>query len=89
MSSAGVALGWLTVALSSSVPLLLAGRALDGVTSCMLPITQSMVSDLSPAAELSKNLGRLQGLSVGAAFIVGAMAGGVLTQKKGPRFVFK
>jgi hypothetical protein len=30
-----------------------------------------------------------KGLSVGLAFIVGAMGGGILTQKKGPRMVFK
>ena len=88
-SAAGVAIGWLTVAFSNSIPFLLAGRAVDGVTSCMLPITQGMCRDISPAKDLETNMGKLQGVSVGAAFIVGAMSGGILTKKMGPRFVFK
>ena len=88
-SAAGVAIGWLTVAFSNSIPFLLAGRAVDGVTSCMLPITQGMVRDISPPTDLETNMGRLQGVSVGSAFIVGAMSGGILTKKMGPRFVFK
>jgi len=88
LSSAGLAAGWLTVALGSSASLLVAGRAVDGATSCMSPVAQSMVRDLSAPADLGKNLGRLQGLSVGAAFLIGGVAGGVLTQHRGPRFVF-
>jgi len=55
----------------------------------MQPITQSMVADISPADKLLPNLGILQGISLGAAFIVGGAAGAILTQKAGPRTVFK
>jgi len=68
--------------------MLIAGRALDGVTSCMLPICQSAVKDLSTPDRLSANLGTLQGLALGAAFIVGGIAGGVMTKRLQPQEVF-
>jgi hypothetical protein len=40
------------------------------------------VQDLSAPQDLGANLGKLQGLAVGGAFITGAMAGGILTQKQ-------
>jgi hypothetical protein len=37
LACAGIAIGRATVVLSRYLPMLMAGRALDGVTSCMLP----------------------------------------------------
>jgi DHA1 family tetracycline resistance protein-like MFS transporter len=88
LACAGITLGWGTAALSRSVPLLLTGRAIDGVTSCMLPICQSAVKDVTPPNQLVAKLGLLQGVAVGAAFIVGGMAGGILTKARSPREVF-
>lgn len=84
----GIAVGWSTVALSSPLWLLLCGRALDGVTSCMLPICQTAVKDTSDPASLSDRLGTLQGVSLGAAFLLGGSLGGTLTEKASPRAVF-
>lgn len=89
VSACGIAVGWMLVAFTSSMPLLLMGRALDGVTSSMQPLTQSYVKDISVPGSLQQNLGSLQGISIGLSFILGAATGGVLTQKKGPRLVFK
>jgi len=81
LSCVGMALGWATVALGSPMWVLLAGRVLDGVTSCMLPICQSSVKDMSAPEKLSANLGVLQGVAIGAAFLIGGMAGGILAQE--------
>jgi DHA1 family tetracycline resistance protein-like MFS transporter len=88
LACAGITVGWGTVAVSRSLPMLMAGRALDGVTSCMLPICQSSVKDLSTPEQLVAKLGLLQGVAVGAAFIVGGMAGGILSKLRSPREVF-
>ncbi|KAJ1627912.1 major facilitator superfamily domain-containing protein [Pavlovales sp. CCMP2436] len=84
----GVTAGWGTVALSRSLPTLLLGRAVDGVTSCMLPMCQSAIKDITPPEQLVQKLGLLQGIAVGAAFIVGGVSGGVLSKLRGPREVF-
>mmetsp|Transcript_62887 Transcript_62887/g.144133 ORF Transcript_62887/g.144133 Transcript_62887/m.144133 type:complete len:494 (+) Transcript_62887:46-1527(+) len=86
-SGVGAAIGWWTVvqaAKTSNMPLLFAGRALDGVTSCMQPICQSAIRDMSPQDKLKENFGYLLGISVGGAFIVGAIIGGILTSRRGP-----
>lgn len=88
LACAGIAAGWSTVVASRSVPLLLAGRALDGVTSCMLPICQSAVRDISSRRALSARLGVLQGASLGAAFLIGGGAGGALATAASPRLAF-
>lgn len=84
LSSLGVMVGWLTVYCSRSIPVLLVGRAIDGITSCMQPIAQSAVADVSTPEELQKNLPLLTGPAIGGAFIFGAMSGGILTKVKGP-----
>lgn len=88
LACAGVALGWGTVALSHSKAVLLAGRAIDGVTSCMLPICQSAVKDVSTPSQLSTNIGTLHGAAVGTAFIFGGLGGGMLASSRSPREVF-
>ncbi|KAG8464807.1 hypothetical protein KFE25_010175 [Diacronema lutheri] len=88
LACAGITVGWGTAALSRSIPVLLAGRAVDGVTSCMLPICQSAVKDITPPHKLVSQLGLLQGVAVGAAFLIGGMAGGILAKVKSPRHVF-
>lgn len=89
LACSGICVGWGTVAFSRSMPLLIGGRALDGVTSCMLPICQSAVKDVSPSRRLAANLGVLQGVAVGSAFILGGMSGGILSANLPPRDIFK
>jgi len=90
LSSAGVALGWLTVVRSTAthnMPLLYAGRILDGITSCMQPLCQSAVKDISSPEDLEGNFGILQGTAWGGSFIIGGIAGGILTRTRGPDYV--
>ncbi|EKX32699.1 hypothetical protein GUITHDRAFT_121139 [Guillardia theta CCMP2712] len=89
-SAAGLAVGWATVvkaAENKNMALLYFGRMLDGITSCMQPICQSAVQDVSAPEQLKANFGILLGLAVGGAFILGAMMGGIITSIKGPELV--
>lgn len=58
---------------------------IDGCTSCMTPVCQAYVADVSPPAKRAANLGVFQGLSIGMAFIIAFPVGGVLGAKLGPR----
>jgi DHA1 family tetracycline resistance protein-like MFS transporter len=59
---------------------------IDGCSSCMTPLCQSYVCDVSPPAQRAANLGVFQGISVGLAFVLGFPIGGILGAKYGPRF---
>lgn len=47
----------------SSVPLLYLADFVDGCSSCMLPLCQAYISDVSPPDKMAVNLGIFQGLS--------------------------
>ena len=74
---------------TSSVGRLFLADAIDGCTSCMLPVCQAYVTDVSPPEQRAINLGVFQGLAIGGAFIVGGPLGGVLGKKIGARAVMK
>ena len=67
LAGAGVSVGWLTVARATSLSVMVAGRALDGITSCMLPLAQVAVVDCSAPDKVSQNLGVLQVRATAAA----------------------
>lgn len=57
----------------------------DGCSSCMLPLCQAYIADVSEPHKLAGNLGIFQGLSAGGAFIFAFPIGGILGSKFGPR----
>jgi len=57
----------------------------DGCSSCMLPLCQAYIADVSKPEKLAGNLGIFQGLSAGGAFIFAFPIGGLLGSKYGPR----
>ncbi|KAL7552979.1 hypothetical protein ACHAWF_017198 [Thalassiosira exigua] len=57
----------------------------DGCSSCMLPLCQAYIADVSEPQQLAANLGIFQGLSAGGAFILAFPIGGILGSKFGPR----
>ncbi len=72
------ALGSLAVALSSSFPMLLAGRALQGFgAGGIFPVASAVIGDTFPPEKRGGALG-LIGAVFGLAFIIGPILGGVL-----------
>lgn len=72
------ALGSLAVALSSSFPMLLAGRALQGFgAGGIFPVASAVIGDTFPPEKRGSALG-LIGAVFGLAFIIGPILGGVL-----------
>ena len=72
------AVGSLAVALSSSFPMLLAGRALQGFgAGGIFPVASAVIGDTFPPEKRGSALG-LIGAVFGLAFIIGPILGGVL-----------
>jgi DHA1 family tetracycline resistance protein-like MFS transporter len=82
----GTAAGSLLTGLASSVALLFAGRAIDGLSGASVAVAQAAVADLAEPAERPRLLGL-----IGAAFGLGFVAGpalGALAALGGPRAPF-
>jgi len=69
----------------SSASMLYLADFVDGCSSCMLPLCQAFIADVSKPETLAGNLGIFQGLSAGGAFILAFPIGGLLGSKYGPR----
>jgi MFS family permease len=86
LSLLGTAAGSLLTGLASSMVLLFAGRAIDGLSGASVAVAQAAVADLAEPAERPRLLGL-----IGAAFGLGFVAGpalGALAALGGPRAPF-
>ena len=86
ISLAGTAVGSLLTGLAGGLPLLFAGRLVDGGSGASVAVAQAAAADLSPPGERTRLFGLL-----GAAFGVGFVAGpaiGALGALAGPRAPF-
>jgi len=70
---------------TNSIGMLYFADFVDGCSSCMLPLCQSFIADVSEPDKLAGNLGIFQGLSAGGAFVFAFPIGGILGSKFGPR----
>ncbi len=70
LSLAGTAVGSLLTGLAGSLPLLFAGRVVDGVSGASVSVAHAAVADLAPPGERARLFGLL-----GAAFGLGFVAG--------------
>ncbi len=81
LSIAGTSVGYIIFALgivTKSIPLLFAGRALDGFTGGNLAVAQAAIGDISTNENRAKNFGTL-GAAFGLGFIIGPYLGGKLS----------
>jgi multidrug resistance protein len=86
LSLVGTAVGSLLTGLAGSLPLLFAGRILDGASGASVSVAQASVADISPADQRARLFGLLS-----AAFGVGFVAGpalGALSALGGTRLPF-
>ena len=81
LSIAGTSLGYVIFAVgiaTKNIPLLFAGRALDGITGGNLAVAQAAIGDVSTDENRAKNFG-LIGAAFGLGFILGPYIGGRLS----------
>lgn len=70
---------------TNSIGMLYFADFIDGCSSCMAPLCQSFIADVSEPSKLAGNLGLFQGVSTGGAFILAFPIGGIVGSKFGPR----
>jgi DHA1 family tetracycline resistance protein-like MFS transporter len=75
----GTFLGFLLLGFANSLWMLFASRIIDGLTGGNLSIAQAYITDVTDAKSRSQGLG-LIGAAFGIGFIIGPVAGGVLSQ---------
>lgn len=71
--------GFVMLALARSLPLLFAGRVLDGLLGGNLALAQAYITDVTDEKSRAKSLGIL-GAAFGIGFIIGPAAGGLLSR---------
>lgn len=77
VNCAGLALGNFLCAMAPGLAVLIAGRALCGLSSANIPLAQAYVADRSASSERGRAFGLL-GAMQGLGFIIGPMIGGYL-----------
>ena len=75
----GTALGFVLLGFANALWMLFASRIIDGITGGNISIAQAYITDVTDAKNRSKGLG-LIGAAFGIGFIIGPVAGGVLSQ---------
>jgi DHA1 family tetracycline resistance protein-like MFS transporter len=71
--------GFVMLALARSLPLLFAGRVLDGLLGGNLALAQAYITDVTDEKSRAKSLGII-GAAFGIGFIIGPAAGGLLSR---------
>jgi len=75
----GTFLGFLLLGFANALWMLFASRIIDGLTGGNLSIAQAYITDVTDAKSRAKGLG-LIGAAFGVGFIIGPVAGGLLSQ---------
>jgi DHA1 family tetracycline resistance protein-like MFS transporter len=77
LSNLGLGLDYIFMALAQSLPLLLIGRVLSGITSASFTVAGAYIADVTPPEKRAAGFGML-GAAFGLGFVVGPALGGVL-----------
>jgi MFS transporter, DHA1 family, tetracycline resistance protein len=75
----GTFLGFLLLGFASTLWMLFVSRIIDGLTGGNLSVAQAYITDVTDAKSRAKGLG-LIGAAFGVGFIIGPVAGGILSQ---------
>jgi DHA1 family tetracycline resistance protein-like MFS transporter len=75
----GTFLGFLLLGFANALWMLFASRIIDGLTGGNLSVAQAYITDVTDAKSRSQGLGMI-GAAFGIGFIIGPVAGGVLSQ---------
>ena len=88
LSLVGTAVGTLLTGLAGSLPLLFAGRIVDGVSGASVSVAHATVTDIAPRREWARLFGLL-GAAFGVGFVAGPAIAGVaaLVDDRLPFFV--
>jgi MFS transporter, DHA1 family, tetracycline resistance protein len=79
LSLMGTGVGFLLMGLAESLPLLFAGRILDGITGGNISTAQAYVADVTTPENRAKGMG-LIGAAIGLGFVIGPFLGGELSR---------
>ncbi len=79
LSIAGTAAGFVLMGAAKALPLLFAGRIIDGITGGNVSTAQAYIADITPPEQRSKRMG-LIGAAFGLGFIFGPAIGGVMSR---------
>jgi MFS transporter, DHA1 family, tetracycline resistance protein len=77
LSNFGLGLDYILMALAQSLPLLLIGRVLSGITSASFTVAGAYIADVTPPEKRAAGFGML-GAAFGLGFVVGPALGGLL-----------
>ncbi|HEY6545293.1 MAG TPA: MFS transporter, partial [Dokdonella sp.] len=86
LSNLGIGLDFVFMALAGTLPLLLIGRCLSGITAASFTTANAYIADVTPPEKRAASYGLL-GAAFGIGFIVGPALGGVLAAVS-PRLPF-
>ena len=75
----GTFIGFLLLGFANALWMLFASRIIDGITGGNLSVAQAYISDVTDAKSRAKGLGMI-GAAFGLGFIIGPVAGGLLSQ---------
>jgi len=78
VSVAGLALDYLLLAFSNSIPLIFAGRVISGLFGGSFGAAQASIADVTPPEKRARNFG-LVGAAFGTGFTIGPAIGGLLS----------
>jgi len=79
LSLLGTGVGFVMMGLAESLPMLFAGRILDGITGGNISTAQAYIADVTTPENRAKGMG-LIGAAFGLGFIIGPFVGGELSQ---------
>ena len=86
MSNLGLGLDFILMAVANSLPLLLIGRVLSGITSASVSTANAYLADVTPPEQRAQAFGKL-GMAFGLGFVIAPAIGGFLSELH-PRMPF-